>query len=73
MSVALSTDQKQESAENITGAPDIAAQQIREHQVATHSSSSSQQHADSVNGQQHLSESIKTSSQHVDENSTGHS
>ncbi|CAF1363904.1 unnamed protein product [Rotaria sordida] len=71
MSVALPGDRNKESVDNITGAPDIAAQQKLEHQAATQSSSSSQQHVDGGSGQQHLSESSKTFSQQVNDNKTG--
>ncbi|CAF0986171.1 unnamed protein product [Adineta steineri] len=72
MSVAFSTDRKDEPIDNATGAPDIAAQQIREHQAATHASSSSQHEVGIGDGKQHLTELPKTSNQQTDNKSGLH-
>ncbi|CAF1105667.1 unnamed protein product [Adineta steineri] len=72
MSVALATDRKDELIDNATGAPDIAAQQIREHQAATHTSSSSQHEIGIGDEKQHLTELPKTLNQQTDNKSGLH-
>ena len=70
MSATASTGRNQEPVDNVTGAPDIAAQQKREHQAAQHTSSSSQQHVRSGNEQVQQSGLTGTSNQQASENKT---
>ena len=70
MSVSISPDRKDESKENKSGAPDIAAQQMREHQAAVQPSSSGQHHVGALSGQEKQSDYTNDSKQQIDEHGT---
>ncbi|CAF1463380.1 unnamed protein product [Adineta ricciae] len=70
MSLAISPDRKEDSTDNKSGAPDIAAQQIREHQAASHPSSSGQHHIGAISGQEKQSDWKNDSKQQIDKHQT---
>jgi hypothetical protein len=70
MSAATSADRNQESIGNTMGAPGVAAQQKLEQQPAASVSTTGEQHAEAVSGQQQQSGSSGTSSQQAGENVT---
>ncbi|UJR24634.1 hypothetical protein I4U23_006008 [Adineta vaga] len=67
MSLAISPDRKEESTDNQSGAPDIAAQQIREQQAKSQPSASGQHHVGAVSGQEQQSDSENNSKQQINE------